>query len=92
MLSKYGPSLVSNPRDEISRFVTRVADLVREECRTTMLHDDMTLSILIVYAKSIEESKLVRIVRNFKNSKYSDESQPRSKKMFSIQDKPRSLR
>ena len=42
-LSRYAPSLMSNPRDEMSRFVTGVTDLVREECRTTMLHDDMTL-------------------------------------------------
>ena len=43
MLSRYAPSLVSNPRDDMSRFVTGVADLVKEECCTTMLHDDMTL-------------------------------------------------
>ena len=60
MLSRYAPSLVSNPRDEMSHFVTGVADLVREECRTAMLHDDMTLARLMVYAQSIEESKLRR--------------------------------
>ena len=46
MLSRYAPSLVSNPRDEMSHFVMGVADLVREECRTSMLHDDMSLARL----------------------------------------------
>ena len=55
-----------NPIDEMSRFVTRVANLVREECRTTMLHDDMTLSRIMVYAQSIEEFKLGRISRTWK--------------------------
>ena len=52
-LSKYALSLVSNQRDEMSHFVTGVADLVREECRTTMLHDNMTVARLMVYAQSI---------------------------------------
>ena len=43
LLSKYAPSLVSNPRDEMSRFLTVVLDIVKEDCRTTMLHGDMTL-------------------------------------------------
>ena len=30
-LSMFTPYLVSNPRDEMSRFVTRFADLVKEE-------------------------------------------------------------
>ena len=50
MLSRYAPSLVSNPRDEMSRFLTGVTDLVREECRTTMLHDCMTQARLMKYA------------------------------------------
>ena len=68
MLSKYAPSLVSNPRDEMSSFLTGVADLLREECRTTMLHDDMALARFMLYAQSIEESKLGRIARNLKKS------------------------
>ena len=55
MLSGYGPSLVSNPRDEMSRFVTHVADLVKEECRTTMHHGNMIFSRLMVYDQSIKE-------------------------------------
>ena len=63
-LSKYVPSLVSNPRDEMSRFLTGVADLVKEKCRRTMLHGDLNLSRLNVYAQYIEDSKLSRISRN----------------------------
>ena len=50
MLSRYFPYLMSNPRDEINHFVMGVADLVREEYRTAMLHYDMTLARLMVYA------------------------------------------
>ena len=67
-LSKYAPSLVANPRDEMSHFVTGVADLLVEECRTAMLHDDMTLARLRVYAQSIEESKLRRMDKSLKRS------------------------
>ena len=78
--SRYSPSLVSNPRDEMSRFVIGVADLVREECRTTMLHGDMILSRLMVYAQSIEDSKLWRMDRSLKRGGSSDQVQPRFKK------------
>ena len=64
MLPKSSPSLLINPGDEMSRFVTEVAELVREECHTTMLHDDMTIARLLVYAQSIEESKLEWMARN----------------------------
>ena len=78
--SRYSPSLVSNPRDQMSRFVTGVANLVKEECRTTMLHGDMNFSRLMVYAQSIKESKLSRISRNLKRSGPSEQNQPRFKK------------
>ena len=71
-LSRYAPSLVSNPRDEMSHFVTGVADLAMEECHTAVLHDDTTLARLMVYAQSIEESKLRRMARSFKRSGASD--------------------
>ena len=40
MLSRYAPSLVFNPRYEISRFMTAVADLVKEEFCTVILYSD----------------------------------------------------
>ena len=63
LLYKHVPSLVSNLRDETSRFVTCIANLVKEECRTDMLHNDMTPSMLIMYAQSIEESNIERKCR-----------------------------
>jgi len=56
LLSKYSPSLVSNPKDKISRFVTGVSDLVKKECHTAMLHDDMNISRIMASAQSIEDS------------------------------------
>ena len=61
MLSRHAKSLVSKPRDDMSSFVTSVADLVKEEYRTTMHYSDMNLSRLMVYAQSIEDSKHGRI-------------------------------
>ena len=58
MFSRYAPSLVSNPRDEMIRFVIGVADLVKEVCHTTMLHNEMDLARLMVCVQSIEKSKL----------------------------------
>ena len=70
----------------MSRFVTGFANLLREECRSVMLHDDMTLGRLMVYAQSIEESKLKRMSRNFKRSGPSEKDQPRFKMRDPTQD------
>ena len=42
-LSIFVSSLVSNARDEMRRYVTRVSEDVKEECRASMLHDNMDL-------------------------------------------------
>nr|XP_019069485.1 uncharacterized protein LOC109120286 [Solanum lycopersicum] len=59
-LGIYDPYLVYNLRDEMIRFVTGVAHLVREECRTRMLHDDMTLSIIMVSKKRAQTQEETR--------------------------------
>ena len=44
--------------DEMSRFVMGVADLTKEECHTTKLHDDMTLSRLMAYLNQLRSLTL----------------------------------
>ena len=48
-LSRYVASLVSNNRHEINRFLTGIVEDLEEECRATMLHDNMDLSRVIVH-------------------------------------------
>ncbi|KAK4729546.1 hypothetical protein R3W88_022534 [Solanum pinnatisectum] len=50
-LSKYASSMVADPRDEMSRYVTGISKVVRIKCHTTMLLHDMDLSYLMVYAQ-----------------------------------------
>ncbi|TMX03082.1 hypothetical protein EJD97_018436 [Solanum chilense] len=90
VLSRYSPPLVSNPRDEMNRFVIGVTDLMREDCRKVMLHNDMTLARLMLYAQSIKESKFKRISRNFKRSGFSDQYQSRFNKRAQAQEEPKS--
>ena len=52
-LSKYSPSFVSNLRDEMSQFVMGVSDSIEEECHVAMLHDNMDISRLMVYAQQV---------------------------------------
>ena len=92
MLLRYGPSLVSNLRNEMSRFMTSVADIVKEECHKVMLHSDMNLSMLMVNAQSIEESKLGRIDRNLKRSGSNEQNQPMFKRRAPNNDVPSALR
>ena len=63
MLSRHSPSFVSNPMDEMSRFVTGVPDIVKGECRTPMLHNNMNFYRIMVYALSIEDPILVGILK-----------------------------
>ena len=44
-LYKSASLLVSNARDEMSRYVKGVCKELEEECRASMLHDNMNLSI-----------------------------------------------
>ena len=52
-LFKYAYCLVSNSRDEMRRFVTGVSEDLEEECRAAMLHDNMNIGRLMVYAQHV---------------------------------------
>ena len=56
-LSKYAPFFVSDPRDLMSHFVTGVSEDLQEECYSSMLHDNMNISRLMVHATRVEEAK-----------------------------------
>ena len=43
---------------------------VEEECRVTMLHDDIDLSKLMVHAQQVEENRLGKTNREAKEEKY----------------------
>ena len=72
-LSKYAPSLVSDPCNEMSCFVTGVSDELKEECHSAMLHDNMNISRLIVHAQQVEETRVKRKIRDAKRARSFDD-------------------
>ena len=57
---KYVPSFVSNPRDEMCCFLTRVSYDLVEEFNLAMFHDNMNISHLVEYAQQLQETRLRR--------------------------------
>ena len=66
----------------MNKFVMGVSSLVEEECRTAMLHHDMDICRLMVYAQQIEETMLRKINRDGKRARTDEPSEPTSKRMF----------
>ena len=67
--SKYAPSLVSNPRDEMSHFITGVFEDLVEECRSDISHDNINICHLMVHAEQVEETGLRRKNREAKKAR-----------------------
>lgn len=42
-LSRYAPTMIANPRERMSKFVSGVSEMVIKECRTDMLINDMDI-------------------------------------------------
>ena len=73
-LSWYTTSFVSNSRDEMSRFLTGIAEDLEEECRAAMLHDNMDLSRLMVHVQQVEESRKRKHTRDGNRSRQAEEN------------------
>src|SRR5688572_26991763 len=65
-LSKYAPTLVSDPRVKMSMFIFGVSSTLLQECRTATLNKEMDLARLMTYLAQIEEDKLKELNRNNK--------------------------
>ena len=55
-LSKYAPSLVSDPRDQLSHLVTRVSEDLQQEFQSAMIHYNINIFHLLVYARRVEDA------------------------------------
>ena len=56
-LSRYATSLVSNNKDEMSRFLTGITRDLEEKCRSAMINDNMDLSRLMVHVQQVADSR-----------------------------------
>ncbi|XP_049357009.1 uncharacterized protein LOC125821644 [Solanum verrucosum] len=94
-LEEYALTLVVDSRDMMSSYLVGVFRLERKKCRSTMLHDNMDISRLMVYAQKMEGEKLqdknreVKRARigdgNFSNARSDGQGLPRFKQRFSNQ-------
>lgn len=55
--SSYAPSLVSDHKFIMRRFVTGVSDNMKEECRLTFLNYNMNISHIMVYAQHVKDTR-----------------------------------
>jgi len=67
-LSRYAPQMVADPRAHMIKFLFRVSDLVRTECRNTMLLEDMTISRISTHAQQVEGDKLRKQAKDNKKA------------------------
>ncbi|XP_069143340.1 uncharacterized protein [Solanum lycopersicum] len=86
-LSKYAPFLVSNSRDKMSHFMTVVSEDLQEEFNSTMIHENMKISRLIVHSQHVVEARDKRRSRDAKRARSFDGGS--SKRRLEIQHKPR---
>nr|ABI34333.1 Gag-pol polyprotein, putative [Solanum demissum] len=57
-LSKYAPAMVADSRDEMSRFLAGVSDLVEEERCMEMLHHEMDISREMVFQPRVNKERV----------------------------------
>uniref|UniRef100_M1DEG7 Polyprotein n=1 Tax=Solanum tuberosum TaxID=4113 RepID=M1DEG7_SOLTU len=57
-LSRYVPSIVTDPRMKMSKFVSGVSDLIEKECSMDILKNDTNIDHLVIHAQRFEREKL----------------------------------
>lgn len=80
--SKYTPFFVSNQRDEMSKFVTRVFDFFKQDYHLSMFHEDMNISRITVHGQSMEEFMIEVNNKDLQRSMTYESSKAKSKKRF----------
>ena len=57
-ISRYAPHMVADSRAQMNKFLYRVSNLVKTECRNAILLRDMNNSRLMTHAQQVESDKL----------------------------------
>ncbi|XP_049394685.1 uncharacterized protein LOC125858973 [Solanum stenotomum] len=78
-LSKYAPFIVEDRRDNMSKFMPGVSDMVVKQCRTAMLVVDMDISCLMVHAQQIEEENIKERSREANRERVDDSNYSHSR-------------
>ncbi|XP_015060397.1 uncharacterized protein LOC107006340 [Solanum pennellii] len=75
-MSSYDTFLVSNNRDEMSRFLTGITGDLEEKCRDAMLPNNMDLSRLMVHVHQVEDNQKKGGVSDARKPKTYDQAGP----------------
>ena len=67
-LSRYAPHMVADSTAQMNKFLYRVSDLVKTECRNAMLLGDMNISRLMTHAHQVERDKLREQAKEYKKA------------------------
>ena len=85
-LAKYASFLASDPRDQMSYFVSGCRRTYKR-CHSSMLHDNMNISLLMVHARSVDKARAQRKSRDAKRARSYEGGFLKNSR--EIQDKPR---
>ena len=86
-LFKCRPSLIFDPRDQMSHLVSGVSEDLQDECHSAMLHENMNIFRLMGHARRVDEARSKQKSIDDKRARsYNGGS---SKNRLDIQDKPR---
>ncbi|XP_069146050.1 uncharacterized protein [Solanum lycopersicum] len=89
---EYSLKFVKQSMDEMSRFLTGINEDMEEECRSTVLHNNMDLSRLMVHVQQVEDNRKKRGVRYVRRRRPQDQAGPSHgshRNNFGVREQPR---